>query len=225
MPSPVQTITTFIASLSALGTFIGVSLLIPGRAGFLFGGRPLRTSPAGPVVELTGIGGGVESNDPSLTAAAQREAAEEINCVVRLLPSPNTLLVRGPGRVASIRLTGSENPLAIVFRGYRTPAHEPWHPEHQGDTCLVVFLAELLSCPRPSSEIPLLTWLDPETLCATARADLPFSKLPGELTLLAPAFCPPADALVRLTESQEALILALEDSALPFYQSIADHFS
>lgn len=224
MPSPVQTLTAFLASLSALGIFIGVSLLIPGRAGFLFGGRPLRATAAGPVLELTGIGGGVEPSDPSITAAAQREAIEEISCGVRLLPSSSTLLVRGPGQVAPLTLAGSESPLAIVFRGYRTPAHEPWHPEHRGETCLVVFLAELLSSPRPSLEIPLLTWLDPETLCAAARADLPFSKLPGELTLLAPTVCPPADALVRLTDSQEALILALEDSALPFYRSIADCF-
>ncbi len=224
MPSPVQTLTAFLTSLSALGIFIGVSLIIPGPAGFLFGGRPLRAYPSGPVVELTGIGGGVESSDQSITAAAQRETAEEIGSAVRLLPSTSTLVVHGPGQVASITLAGSEMPLAIVFRGYRTPPHEPWHPQHQGETCLVVFLAELLSCPRPSLEIPLLTWLDPETLCAAARADLPFSTLPGELTLLAPAACPPADTLVRLTDSQEALILALEDSALPLYRSIADRF-
>ena len=35
MPSPVQTLTAFLTSLSALGTFIGVSLIIPGPAGFL----------------------------------------------------------------------------------------------------------------------------------------------------------------------------------------------
>ena len=162
-------------------------------------------------------------SDQSLTAAAQREAAEEIGCAVRLLPSTSTLLVRGPGRVESIALSGSETPVAIVFRGYRTPPHEPWHPLHRGATCLVVFLASLLVSPA-FFEIPLLAWLDPETLCAAARADLPFSQLPGELTLLAPAACPPADTLVRLTDSQEALILALEDSALPYYRSIADRF-
>ena len=140
-------------------------------------------------MELTGIGGGLELRDESLTAAVRREADEEIGCDVRLLQCADTVLVRRPGLVEPITLTGNELPAAIVFRGHRTPPHSPWHPQHRGDTCLVIFLAELLSCPRPSVELPLLMWLDPETLCAAARTDLPFNSLTGGLMLLAPYAC------------------------------------
>ena len=147
MPSPTETVTTLLATLAPLGVFVGVSLIIPGPAGFLLGGRPLRVTPAGLVVELTGIGGGLLPTDNSLTAAARREADEEIGCDVRLLECADTVLVRGPGQVETLTLAGSEKPAAIVFRGHRTPPHEPWQRPHQGETCLVVFLAELFEPP------------------------------------------------------------------------------
>lgn len=222
---PLITLPSLLADLIPVGVFIGVSLIIPGRAGFLLGGRPLRLTVDGPVVELTGIGGGLLPADSSLTAAARREAAEEIGCDVRLLPSASTVVVRGPGQPETVTVSGSEMPAAIVFRGYRTPPHAPWHHAHRGDTCLVVFLAELLGCPRPSSELPLLAWLDADTLCASARSDMAFTCLPGALALLSAASCPPANALVRLTDSQEALVLALGAQAVSFYRNIADEFS
>ncbi len=216
-------LSTFLSALTALGVFVGVSLILPGRSGFLLGGRPLRPSAAGPVLELTGIGGGVTHADRSVTDAARREATEEIGCDVRLLPSTTTLIVRDRDHIEIVSFAGAELPAAIVFLGYRTPPHEPWCPEHRGATCLVVFLAELLGCPRPSAELPLLAWLDPETLCAAACADMPFSRLAGGLALLSPAAYPPDGTLVRLTDSQEALILALGDRALPFYRTLAQH--
>lgn len=218
---PPASLPTFLSALTALGIFVGVSLILPGRSGFLLGGRPLRPSALGPVLELTGIGGGVTHTDRSVTDAARREAVEEIGCDVRLLDSATTLIVRDRDHIETVSFIGAELPVAIVFRGYRTPPHEPWYPEHRGATCLVVFLAELLGCPRPSAELPLLAWLNPETLCAAAHTDLPFSRMSGELSFLSPAACPPGDAPVRLTDSQEALILALGDRALPFYRTLA----
>lgn len=224
MPSHPQTLASLLAILAPLGVFLGVGLILPGSAGFLYGGRPLRLSPAGPLVELTSIGGGVEPCDASLDAAARREAMEEIQCNVRLLPSADTLVVRRPGQVETVSLEGNEQPAAVVCRRHRTPPHSPWHPQNQGETCIVVFLAELLNCPRPSPEIPFLARLDPETLTALARTDRPFGSLAAGWKMLAPSACPPADTVVRLTDSQEALILALGDRALPFYRSIAARF-
>jgi 8-oxo-dGTP pyrophosphatase MutT (NUDIX family) len=177
------------------------------------------------VVELTGIGGGLQPSDHSLTDAARREAREEVYSDVRLLPCKGTLWVRGPDQVEKIACAGGERPAAIVFRHHRTPPHQPWHAQHRGETCLVVFLDELLSCPHPTPEVPLLTWLDPETLCAIARTDLPFEALPGRFALLSPRACPPEGTLVRLTDSQESLVLALGIEAEPFYRGIAERYS
>ncbi|MFQ5812902.1 MAG: hypothetical protein ACE5I2_06915, partial [Anaerolineae bacterium] len=48
--------------------------------------RPPRAEDSSQIIELTGIGGGVEDEDESLTAGVLREAQEEIGCGVRLAP-------------------------------------------------------------------------------------------------------------------------------------------
>jgi hypothetical protein len=121
-------------------------------------------------------------------------------------------------------LQGEERPAAVVFRRFLTPPHQPWHEDSQGEGCLVVFLAELDGQPWPAMELPALIWLRLPHVIQTARQDVPLSQLldsgatlvENELDML------PRTAWVRLTDSQEALVLALGEDALPFYEAMSE---
>ena len=201
------------------GMFLGTSLILRQDDRFLYGIRPPRAEGSRQIIELTGIGGGIEDEDESLVAGALREAQEEIGCGVRLLPCLETIVVRNQDDVERVALQGSERPAAVVFRYYRTPPHQPWHENNQGEACLVVYLAELNGQPWPTMELPALIWLKPVHILETAHRDVPLSKLlssgaelvEGEPGLLL------EQSWARLTDSQEALALALGDEGLSFY--------
>ncbi len=203
--------------------FVGTSLILCRQGRFLYGLRSPRPEGERLLAELTGIGGHLEAGDGSIAAGALREAQEEMGCAVRLVPAAETLLVRGPGRVEWLALAGGERPVAVVYRRYRTPPHEPWHELNQGEACLVVYLAELAGTPRPAMELPALIWLTPAQVVETARRDVPLAGLlaQGAELLADPARPLPPDVWLRLTDSQEALVLALADGALPFYEALA----
>jgi len=200
-------------------TFLGTSLILRQGSRFLYGIRPPRAEGPRQIIELTGIGGGIEDEDESLTAGVLREAQEEIGCGVRLLPCPETIIVRSRDDVERVRLQGQERPATVVFRYCRTPPHQPWHEDNQGEACLVVFLAELDGQPWPTMELPALIWLKPAHILETARRDVPLSELlssGAELVERAPQFLP-EQSWARMTDSQEALALALGDDGLSFY--------
>jgi 8-oxo-dGTP pyrophosphatase MutT (NUDIX family) len=174
------------------------------------------------VIELTGIGGAVEEVDASLSAGAMREAREEIGCSVRLIPCQRAIIVRSRDDIGWLAMQGRERPAAVVFRNYRTPPHKPWHEDNQGEACLIVFLAELKGRPWPAMELPSLIWLDPAQILETARYDVPLGRLlsTGAELIVGGAGPPPKTSRVRLTDSQEALALALGDEAPSFYESL-----
>lgn len=212
-----------LSRLVPCGIFVGTSLILRQGDRWLYGVRPPRVEGQRSVLELTGIGGGMEPEDPSLSAGVLREAQEEIGCSVRLLRCSETIVVRGPACVERVTLAGEEQPAAVVFRHYRTPPHQPWHKENCGQACLVVFLAELDGQPWPTMELPALAWLRPAHVVQTARQDVSLRELLASgmgLVQRRPG-CLPTTAWVRLTDSQEALILALSDQALTFYQSLS----
>jgi hypothetical protein len=201
--------------------FIGTSLIIRREDRFLFGIRPPKLWQGHTVLELTGIGGGLEKEDGSFSSGVQREAQEEIDCKVKLVPVKNTLIVRGPDDVNSLALSGVERPAAIVYRNWRTPPHRPWHPDNQGPACLVVFLGELIGWPRPAMELPHLIWLSAEQVLLTARRDVIFGDLLSAGSELIPgsSLSPQMESLTRMTDSQEALALALGDEMPSVYRS------
>jgi 8-oxo-dGTP pyrophosphatase MutT (NUDIX family) len=205
--------------------FVGTSLILRQDNRLLYGIRPPREEGKRPVLELTGIGGGLEEGE-SLTTGVMREAQEEIGCDVRLLPCRETIVVRGPHLLERASLHGEERPAAVVFRAYRTPPHQPWHPDNQGDACLIVFLGQLLGRPTPvaQAELPALLWLKPAHVVATARQDVPLQDLidTGAQLDEGPIGHLPRTGCVRLTDSQEALVIALGDSALPFYETLLE---
>jgi 8-oxo-dGTP pyrophosphatase MutT (NUDIX family) len=211
-----------LSDLVPRGIFVGVSLILRHGDHFLFGVRPAKREGERQVYELTGIGGGLEPVDASYSAGAIREAWEEINCPVRLLACRETLVVRGPDDVRRVAIDGNERPAAVVIRNFRTPAHRPWHPGLRGSGCLLVFAAELLGEPLTSEEHPHLLWLFPEQVLATARDDVALETLldsggrliSGEVEPL------PASSPMRMTDSQEALALALGDGAPSVYRSL-----
>jgi len=203
--------------------FVGTSLILRQGGRFLYGIRPPRAEGSRQIIELTGIGGGIEDEDESLVAGVLREAQEEIGCGVRLLPCPETIIVRSQDDVERVTLRGKERPAAVVFRYYRTPPHQPWHEDNQGEACLVVYLAELDGQPWPTMELPALIWLKPAHILETAHRDVLLSKLldsGAELVESEPGLLP-EQSWARMTDSQEALALALKDDGLSFYWSFS----
>ena len=70
-------------------------------------------------------------------------------------------------------------------------------------------------------ELPWLIWLLAGQVVQTARHDVPLSDLlAGGAELIAGQGAPPPPtAVTRLTDSQEALVLALAEQALGVYES------
>jgi hypothetical protein len=118
-------------------------------------------------------------------------------------------------------LRGPEKPAALVFRHHRTPAHQPWHARNQGQAWLIVYLADLEGQPCPTMELPWLLWMSPEQVLQTARNAVPLRELlsAGAELVFGAEGQPPEDCCLRLTDSQEALGLALGDALPAFYQS------
>lgn len=213
-----------ITDLVPAGMFVGTSLILRHNGRLLYGCRPPGIEGSRQIIELTGIGGAVEEEDESLTAGVLREAHEEMGCGVRLVPCCETIVVQGPDHIERVALQGEERPAAVVFRRFRTPPHQPWHEDSAGEACLVVFLAELDGEPWPAMELPALMWLRPAHVVNTAREDVPLRALmdSGAEPVEAKSGSMPETAWARLTDSQEALALALGDDARTFYEGLAD---
>ena len=215
--------------LIPIDSFVGTSLILRQDGRLLYGMRPIREVQKRPLIELTGIGGGIEEVDETYASGVLREAREEIGCGegagagcrVKLLPCDRTLVVRGQEQMEWAKLQGPQRPAAVVYRHYRTPPHRPWHASNRGQGCLIVFLADLEGQPCPTMELPWLLWMSPEQVLETARRDAPLSDLLGDGAelVLGPMGAPPDASCVRLTDSQEALGLALGEALPGFYRS------
>ena len=203
------------------GLFVGTSLILQRDGRLLYGIRPVKQMGNDQVLELTGIGGGLEAEDASYTAGVRREAMEETGSDAAIVDCPVTWVVRGPDQVKQIVLSDDERPAALVYRYFRTPPHRPWHAINQGPSWLIVFLGQLLSKPEPTMELPWLIWLTAAQVVQTAREDVPLANLQagGAELIICPGAPPPPAAIARLTDSQEALILALGQRALSVYES------
>jgi 8-oxo-dGTP pyrophosphatase MutT (NUDIX family) len=211
----------WISSLSP-NIFIGTSLILHQAGRFLFGIRQVKQICGLQVLELTGIGGKLEPDDNTLTAGVLREAQEEIGTSISILPCEQTLVVRDPDQLELINFSGLERPAAIIFRGFRTPPHQPWHVNKLGTSCLVIFQAKLEGSPFPAMELPLLIWLKPEQILALAQEDIPIGMLQqtGADLITGPVGFPPPEWIARMTDSQEALALALGEKTVEFYTTL-----
>jgi len=221
MPAPTVSVPDVYALIPP-DVFVGVGMILPFEGHFLLGVRPPKLDHSLPVLELTAIGGAMEASDASLSAGALRESQEEIGCTVRFAPCCETLVVHDETHMEWVRILGPERPAVVVFRHYRTPPHKPWHTQHKGRSCLILFLAGLDSQPAPTDELPAAIWLSPEQILRVARQDVPLQDLldQGARFLEAQPGSLPRDALARLTDSQEALVLALGQTAVWFYREL-----
>lgn len=208
-----------LADLIPPGMFVGTSLILPRAGRFLFGLRRPRQEGDRHVLELTGIGGRMEPDDASPGAGARREAREETGCDVRLMPCSTTMVVRGPGQTERVALAGDERPAALVFRRRGTRPHEPWDPEGGETFCVPVFAGECLGQPYPAAELPALLWLPAAALLETAQHDVPLGRLlaAGAELVCRDGVRLPGTMPARLSDSQEALVLALGAEAPAFY--------
>jgi 8-oxo-dGTP pyrophosphatase MutT (NUDIX family) len=211
-----------LADFLAPGLFKGASLILRQNDRFLFGIRPPKKINGLDVLEITGIGGRLEAFDSSLVDCVHREAREEIAAQIKIVRCPLTLVVRGFEDIQEIALQGDEQPAALVFRRHRTPPHQPWHINHIDTGCIAVFLADLIGPATPSPEIPYLIWLTPDQILDAARYDLALEQLMNEGAEVAvyQAQTFPTAAITRLTDSQEALSLALGEQTKSFYKSL-----
>ena len=201
--------------------FVGTSLIIRQGDRFLFGIRPAKRDGDEIILEVTGIGGGLEGSDHSFTAGVRREAMEEIGCEVRLLSCDPTLVVQGPKSTEWVEIRGEESPVAIVFRNYRTPRTQPWSQQNQGKACILIYLAELVDKPRPEMELPRLLWLSPDEILEIANQDVPLKQIVQSDNDLVPGASGwPPPGLLRMTDSQEALALALGSETPDFYRRL-----
>jgi len=211
-----------VSDLLPRNTFLGTSLILHQAGCFLFGIRPPKQLEDQIILEITGIGGRLEPFDLSLSRGVQREACEEISASVELIPCPRTLVVRGFHEIEEITLEGPERPAALVFRRHRTPPHQPWHANYLDTGCIAVFLGDLTGAPQPSPEIPHLIWLKPEQILLTAQQDVSLGDLlqTGADLLSLDDQRPDPRLPTRLTDSQEALALALGEEVCSFYESL-----
>jgi 8-oxo-dGTP pyrophosphatase MutT (NUDIX family) len=211
-----------LADIIPAGIFVGTSLILRRDGRFLYGCRSLKRAGGQTILELTGIGGGIEDDDRSFSAGAIREAQEETGSNVQLQQCRKTLIVRPPGVVEKVRLVGVEKPAAVIFRYYRTPPHSPWDQNNQGLACLIIYAGKLLADPRPVMELPWLIWLGAQQILETAHADIPLGLLlaGGAELVKGKTKPPPNGSLARMTDSQEALALALGEDTLAFYQAL-----
>ncbi len=203
-------------------TFVGTSLILRRGDRFLYGIRPIMMAGRTQILELTGIGGGLEKEDESYTAGVRREAIEETGSDVTIVDCASTWIVPGRQQVEQITLTGDRRPAALVYRHHRTPPRQPWHPDNQGAAWLIVYLGELQDEPTPTMELPWLIWLSAAQVQQTAHDDVPLRDLllHGAELITRPADPPPSPAaLTRLTDSQEALALALGERTVAVYES------
>ncbi len=201
--------------------FVGTSLILRQKGLFLYGMRPEKEEGGKSIIELTGIGGGVEEEDESYSAGVQREAQEETGSRLEIIDCKQTLLVRGLNDVEWLNLEGEERPAAIVFRNYRTPPHNPWHEQNVGEACLIVYFGELLDNPKPMMELPWLIWLNASQVLETAQRDVQLDELmAGGAVLFSGDQEPPRTTnWIRMTDSQEALGIALGSSFVSFYET------
>lgn len=130
------------------------------------------------VIPVVGIGGGQEPGE-SLGQAVAREAREEADVELRLLPARRTLWVKGqqPAEVCDLRaeLSGEAAPLLIWQRRLELRGEDG--VPYSVDYINAVFEAELLGQPRAGAEIPGLLWLTPELFLRMRSGPVAFDQL------------------------------------------------
>lgn len=212
-----------LADLVAPSVARAASLLLADEGRFLLGARPPLDDRGHLIVRLTGIGGWAEGNE-SFAETARREALEEIGSDVRLFTFARTALIHSPDDIQPIQLIDRPTPLALVYRRFGTGPFDPWSDEYQRIVPVAVFAAALTQLPRLTrpEELPCFLWVHPEQMIAMADADVSLHYLLEDGAELFGVFDgDPGRALVRLTDSIQALLTALGPRSFTMLSDIA----
>jgi 8-oxo-dGTP pyrophosphatase MutT (NUDIX family) len=212
-----------LADLVEPGVSRAASLLLAEEGRFLLGARPPLEDRGHTILRLTGIGGWAEGEE-SFVETVRREALEETGSDVRLFTFARTVVVRSPDDSQLVPLTDRPSPLALVFRRFGTGPFDPWSDDYQRVAPVAVFAGALTQFPRLSKpdEHPFFLWVHPEQMIALSDADVPLEYLLNDGADLFGAFTGDAGrALVRLTDSIQALLTALGPRSFTLLSDIA----
>lgn len=199
------------------------SLLLSADGRFLLGIRPPVHERGRVLLRLTGIGGWADG-DETFAETAIRESVEETGSSVHLLDLDQTLLVRSPDDIETTSVGRDVAPAAVVYRRFGTAPFDPWSSSY-GSVAPVAVYVGVLDRPariqRPE-ELPFFMWVYPEQMIALADSDEPLDYLLADgAELVGPVNFDTSQAIVRLTDSIQALLTALGPRAFVFLFDIA----
>jgi len=212
-----------LSDLTHVGMPRAASVLLADEGRFMFGVRPPVVERNRVLLRLTGIGGWA-IGDETFEATATRETLEETGCQLRLLNLAQTLIVRSPDDMQRATFPGETSPAALVFRRFGTASFDPWSPSFESIAPVAVYAGLLLKppCVMARQELPLFMWLYPEQVISLADSDAPLEYLLADgADMLGTADYDPQRAIVRLTDSIQALVTALGPRAFTFLSDIA----
>lgn len=199
------------------------SLLLSDEGRFLLGIRPPVHERGRVLLRLTGIGGWAD-NDETFAATAVRESIEETGSSVHLLDLDQTLLVHSPEDIQVSTFSLDTCPAAVVYRRFGTAPFDPWSARYGSVAPVAVYVGVLehpVRIQRPE-ELPLFMWVHPEQMIALADSDEPLDYLLADgAELFGPVTFDIRQAIVRLTDSIQALLTALGPRAFVFLCDIA----
>lgn len=199
------------------------SLLLAEEGRFLLGARPPLADRGRTIVRLTGIGGWAEGAE-TFVETVRREVLEETGSDVRLFTFARTAVIHAPDDIQAVALADRPSPVALVFRRFGTAPFDPWSDDYQRIAPVAVFAGTLTGTPRLAKpdEHPFFVWLHPEQMMAISDADVPLEYLLADgADLFGPFPGDPGRALVRLTDSIQALLTALGPRSFALLSDIA----
>jgi 8-oxo-dGTP pyrophosphatase MutT (NUDIX family) len=199
------------------------SLLLAADGRFLLGIRPPVHERGRVLLRLTGIGGWADG-DETFAETAIRESIEETGSGVDLLDLDQTLLVHSPDDIQVTGFSRDTAPAAVVYRRFGTAPFDPWSPRF-GSVAPVAVYVGILERPvqiRRPEELPFFMWVHAEQMIALADSDEPLDYLLADgAELVGAAGFDTGQAIVRLTDSIQALLTALGPRAFVFLCDIA----
>jgi 8-oxo-dGTP pyrophosphatase MutT (NUDIX family) len=212
-----------LSDLTHTGMPRAASVLLTEDGRFLLGVRPPVVERNRVLLRLTGIGGWAVG-DETFDETAVRETAEETGCHVRLLDLDRTLVVRSPDDMQRVMFAGEIAPAALVYRRFGTAPFDPWSPVFESSAPVAVYAGLLLGepCVTAHEELPMFMWLYSEQVIALADSDEPLEYLLANgADIIGTADYDSQRAIVRLTDSIQALVTALGPRAFSFLSDIA----
>ena len=214
---------THLTELVEPGTARASSVLVVGEGRFLLAVRPPIVERERVLLRLTGIGGWSEGEE-TFAATAIRESIEETGNAVRLIDLDQTLVVRSPDEMDLLAVSGEVAPAALVYRRFGTAPFDPWSASYRSIAPVAVYAGTFGDRPRIAAQEahPFFMWVYPEQMMLLSDADEPLEYLLADgAELVGTVEIDMQRAIVRLTDSIQALIIALGPRAYSFLSDIA----